>query len=67
MNATELRAARSSLGLTQKALAKTLRMGAHGWQSISAWESDNDPREVPGPVAVAIECLLNHKDTHHDE
>ncbi len=60
MSPAELRAARAKLGLTQQALARELRMGAHGWQSISAWESDTDPRQVPGPVAVAIECLLNH-------
>ncbi len=60
MTPADLRAARKRLGLTQKALATALRMGAHGWQSISAWESDNDPRQVPGPVVVAIECLLNH-------
>lgn len=36
-------------------------MGTHGWQSISAWESDNDPRTAPGPVEVAIECLLRER------
>jgi transcriptional regulator with XRE-family HTH domain len=57
----ELRAARKQLGLTQKGLAERLRMGAHAWQTISKWESDDNTRGVPGPVAVAIECLLNHR------
>jgi transcriptional regulator with XRE-family HTH domain len=54
----ELRAARKRLGLTQKGLARALRMGTHGWQTISKWESDNNKRGVPGPVQVAIESLL---------
>ena len=58
MTPVDLRTARKRLGLTQKGLATALRMGAHGWQTISAWESDIDPREAPGPVQVAIECLL---------
>lgn len=58
MKPADLREARKNLGLTQKGLAEALRMGAHGWQSISAWESDNDPRNAPGPVEVAIEHLL---------
>ncbi len=58
MTPAELRAARVKLGLTQKALARELRMGEHGWQSVSAWESGS--RDIPGPVAVAVECLLNH-------
>ena len=36
-------------------------MGAHGWQSISKWESDNNERGVPGPVAVAVEMMLQLK------
>ena len=58
MTPADLRAARHALGLTQKGLAKALRMGAHGWQSISAWESDNNDRGVPGPVQVAVEALV---------
>lgn len=58
MTSAELRAARAKLRLTQKALARALRMGEHGWQSVSAWESGS--RDIPGPVAVAVECLLNH-------
>lgn len=54
----ELRTARKRLGLTQKGLAEALQMGKHGWQSISAWESDTDPRQAPGPVKVAIELML---------
>lgn len=61
MTPTELRSARKRLGLTQKGLAEALRMGAHGWQSISKWESDNNERGVPGPVAVAVDLMLQLK------
>jgi hypothetical protein len=36
-------------------------MGKHGWQTISGWE--NDGAAIPGPVEVAIECLLKHRNT----
>jgi len=62
MSPHDLRDARKRLGLTQKGLAEALRMGKHGWQSISAWESDNDPRTAPGPVSVAVELLLSARD-----
>jgi DNA-binding XRE family transcriptional regulator len=55
---SDLRAARKRLGLTQKGLAKALRMGTHGWQSISKWERDTNERGIPGPVQVAVELLL---------
>lgn len=58
MTPAEFRDARKQLGLTQKALAEALRMGKHGWQTISGWE--NDGATVPGPVSVAMECLLRH-------
>ena len=44
------------MGYTQHGLAKALRMGAHGWQSVSRWEQDGNT--IPGPVQVAIEALL---------
>ncbi len=55
MTPAELRTARKALGLTQKGLAEALRMGVHGWQTISKWE--NDGSVVPGPVSVAIELM----------
>ena len=45
------------MGLTQKQLAVHLRMGKHGWQSISCWEGGLVP--IPGPVEVSIGHLLN--------
>ena len=33
-------------------------MGKHGWQTISGWE--NEGAAIPGPVQVAVECLLKH-------
>lgn len=61
MTPAEFRAARKALGLTQKSLAEALRMGKHGWQSVSKWESDSFEGSIPGPVQVAMECLLNHR------
>lgn len=52
----DLRTARKRLGLTQHGLAKALRMGKNGYQSISRWETDGNT--VPGPAQVAIEHLL---------
>ena len=56
MTAADFRAARKTLGLTQKQMAEALRMGKWGWQTISDWESGRVP--VPGPVTLALECLL---------
>ena len=56
MTPTDLRAARKSLGLSQHALARALRMGKSGWQSIVRWEKDGGT--VPGPVQVAVEYML---------
>ena len=55
MTADEFSSARKALGLTQKGLAEALRMGTHGWQSISKWE--NGDHAVPGPVTLALEHL----------
>lgn len=61
MTPADFRAARNALGLTQKQMAEALRMGKHGWQSISKWESDEFEGAIPGPVTLAVECLLNHR------
>ena len=58
MTPAELRAIRKALGLTQHGLADALRMGKHGWQSVSRWESEGNT--IPGPVQVAVECLARH-------
>lgn len=58
MTPADFRAARSALGHTQHSMAEALRMGKHGWQTISAWENGRQP--IPGPVSVAVECLLKH-------
>jgi transcriptional regulator with XRE-family HTH domain len=60
MTPADLRTARKALGYTQHELAEALRMGAHGWQTISAWE--NGKRGIPGPVQIALQCLLEHKE-----
>lgn len=56
MTPAELRTARKALCLTQKGLAEALRMGTHGWQTISKWE--NEGSAIPGPIEIAVECLL---------
>lgn len=57
MTPADFRTARKALGMTQKQLAKALRMGTHGWQTISKWEGDG--ATIPGPVQVAMEHLAN--------
>lgn len=61
MTPAEFRAARKTLGHTQKGLSIALRMGKHGWQSISKWERGETP--VPGPVSLALEQLVNQRDS----
>lgn len=57
MTQGEFRAARKAMGHTQHTLAEALKMGRHGWQTISAWETGKTP--IPGPVQVAMDHLLN--------
>ena len=58
MTPSELRAARKTLGLTQSALAKALRLSEkNGDRSVRIWEQDGNT--VPGPVQVAIEAMLD--------
>lgn len=65
MTPADLRTARKALGLTQSGLAKALRMGKHGWQTISKWERDDFNGAIPGPVTLALECLINHSGRAH--
>ena len=58
MTPADFRNARKALGLSQKEMAKVLRMGNWGWQSISKWESDDFTGDIPGPVQVAVELLI---------
>ena len=58
MQPKDLRKARKRLGLTQTELARALRMGKNGYQSVSRWEADGS--DIPGPVQVAVECLIKH-------
>lgn len=58
MTPDQLRRARKRLGHTQHAMAEALRMGRHGWQTISGWETGKAP--IPGPVQIAVQCLLDH-------
>ena len=57
MTPTDFQALRKSMGHTQHTLAESLGMGAHGWQTISAWE--NGKRDIPGPVKIAMDHLAN--------
>lgn len=60
MTPADLRAARKALGLTQSALAKALRLSPkNGDRSVRIWETEGNT--IPGPVQVAVECLLNHR------
>lgn len=62
MPPAELKAAREALGLSLTGLAKALRMGKTGRDTVRAWEAADNVRGVPGPAQVAVECLLQHKD-----
>jgi DNA-binding transcriptional regulator YiaG len=57
LSPADFRSLRKGLGYTQKGLAEALRMGKHGWQTISNWE--NDGATIPGPVQVAMEHLAH--------
>lgn len=56
MDASELRRIRQLLGLSQAALAELLRLGKQGSRTVRRWELAEI--EVPGPVALAVELLL---------
>ena len=58
MTPADLRKARKHLGLSQNELAGALGMGKNGYQSVSRWERDGS--DIPGPVQVAVRCLLEH-------
>jgi len=55
MNATELKAARAALGLTQQQLADAIRISNN--RTIRAWESGSVP--IPGPAQVLIEIMVD--------
>lgn len=57
MTAADFTAARKAMGHTQHTLAAALRMGKHGWQTISSWENGKTP--IPGPVQIAMEHLAH--------
>ena len=59
MTPAELKAAREALGLSLSGLAKALRLGKTGRDTVRAWEADDNIRGVPGPVQIAVEHLLN--------
>lgn len=56
MSPASLRDARRELDLTQHGLAKALKMGRWGWQTISGWETGAKP--IPGPIEIALDGLL---------
>lgn len=58
MKPSDFRAARKTLGLSQHAMAEALRMGKWGFQTVAKWEKGVQP--VPGPITLAVECLLKH-------
>lgn len=57
MTPADLIAARRTLGLTQTALAQALRLRGRGLRSVQRWEAPGG--EVPGPVQVAVELMVN--------
>lgn len=59
MTPADFASLRRAMGHTQHSLAVALRMGKHGWQTISGWENGKAP--IPGPVALAMEHLAHCK------
>jgi DNA-binding transcriptional regulator YiaG len=57
MSASQVKAARAKLGVSQSQLAALLRMGSNGDRQIRRWEDGDAP--VSGPASVAIEALLS--------
>lgn len=55
MTADEFNAALEQLDLSHHAAADRLGMGRHGWQSVRDWSRGE--RDVPGPVALALQLL----------
>lgn len=66
MTPADFRAARVALGerrglgrkLTQHEMAEALRLGKWGHQTVAKWEKGLNP--IPGPITLAVECLLKH-------
>lgn len=56
MTPDQLKSARQSLRLSQAGLAAELRLGGDGARTVRRWERGE--REIPGPVAVALEYML---------
>lgn len=55
-----LKAARKKLNLTQAQLVAALGMRDLTGRHICKWEAGTS--KVPGPVALAVKCLRDHKD-----
>ena len=53
----EIKKARQGLGMTQRALATTLRMGPNGGRTVRRWEDGQ--LLISGPASVALEALLS--------
>ena len=60
MTGPDLTDARNSLGLSQKGLALALGHAGNYRVSINAYERGR--RAIPGPVAMAVRCMVEHGD-----
>ena len=52
-----IKAARAQMGLTQRELAKALRLRDNGERQVRRWEDGDVP--ISGPASLAIEALLS--------
>jgi transcriptional regulator with XRE-family HTH domain len=59
----ELRQTRKTLGLTQAALAERLGVSAN---TVARWERGKLAIDHPAMLALALQTLLNHRDTPTD-
>ena len=65
MTPAELKSARKALGMTQSEFAAALLLSPkNGGRTVRVWESEGGT--IPGPVQIAVNCLLNHGGTKQE-
>jgi DNA-binding transcriptional regulator YiaG len=64
MDKEELRAIRSTLGMTQQELATAL--GLSHRDTVRAWEGRTPATPIPGPVALALRLVVRLKEAADD-
>jgi DNA-binding transcriptional regulator YiaG len=58
MTPTQIKQARSQLGLTQRGLETALNLKGHDGRTVRMWEAGD--REISGPCSKLIEIFLEY-------